>query len=146
MRNQWKYLTALLLVVATLCALTAPVLAASPTTPDSPQSSAYITAVYASGSRGSTSASIYFSITATKRMSSLGATTIALYKSNGTYVAQKTYGSYPNMMGYNKTFHSDTETFYSLASGKYYAVVYFKAANSSGYDTSVYTTSYFYVG
>ena len=146
MKKHFKRFLILLLVIVTVSSMGAPAMAAMPPDSDAPQSSAYISAVYASASAGSSSVSVSLYIAATGKMTSLGSTTIVLYTSGGSYVGKKTYTSYPAMLGYNKSYHSDTETFYNLSSGKYYAIVYFKASNSSGYDTTSYTTSYATVG
>lgn len=145
MNKHFKHFLALLLVAVSICLMIAPTMAATPPDPDSPKASAYISSVYAYGTGGSRSASVYFDITGTGKMTSLGATNIVLYKSGSGYVTQKQYVYYPNMMGYNKSYHSDTESFSGLSAGTYYAIVYYKASNSYGYDTTSYTTDYFYV-
>ena len=74
-------------------------------------------------------------------MTSIGASAISIYKSNGTYVTTIYYLSAGrgNMMGSNKMYHSDTESIY-VGAGSYYAVVTFYAGNSSGSDAQNYRT------
>ena len=145
MKKHFHGTLAAFFIIAILCSIVVPVEATAPPITDSPKASAYINNVYAYGTGGSGSASVYFDITGTGKMTSLGATNIVLYKSGSGYVSQKQYYYYPNMMGYNKTYHYDTESFSGLSAGTYYAVVYYKASNSYGYDTTSYTTDYFYV-
>lgn len=85
---------------------------------------------------------ITFSIQGTARMSELGATTIYLYEDNG-YLSKlvKTYQSsdsnYSNMMDANTFYHGSDVTYEGIAGYKYYAIVNFKAGNSTGSDTTV---------
>lgn len=131
-----------ILVFIILATMTIPVFAAAPETL-SPQASAYITSVYANTTGGSGSITVYFSITGKNKMTSLGATRIVIYDTNGTPVKTYKYDTTSGMMGYNKTFHSGSVTWYGATSGsKYYAIVGYKAADSSGSDTTTYTTGY----
>ena len=143
MRKGLYKLIGMILIIATLCSIISPVLAAAPQDPDSPAASYYIDNVYAEATGTNGTVNVYFSITATGKMSSLGATNIILYNSSG-YVASKQYATTPGMMGYSKTFHSNTIPFTGLASGSYYAIVYYYAGNSSGSDTTSFTTDWSY--
>ncbi len=110
--------------------------------PDSPDASYYIAAYYASVSNGGNGKiKVTFSITGTGTMTSLGASAISIYKSNGTYVTTIYYFSSgrSGMMGSNKIYHSDTESIY-VGAGSYYAVITYYAGNSSGSDSKTYQT------
>lgn len=110
--------------------------------PDSPDASYYI-AGYSAGviNGGNGKIKVSFDITGTGVMTSIGASAISIYKSNGTYVTTIYYLSAGrgNMMGSNKMYHSDTESIY-VGAGSYYAVVTFYAGNSSGSDAQNYRT------
>lgn len=110
--------------------------------PDSPDASYYI-AGYSAGviNGGNGKIKVSFDITGTGVMTSIGASAISIYKSNGTYVTTIYYLSAGrgNMMGSNKMYHSDTESIY-VGAGSYYAVVTFYAGNSSGSDARNYQT------
>lgn len=87
---------------------------------------------------------IEFRVVGTGTMTKLGASTIDIYKSNGTFVKTISYTASGNgyMMGYNTAFHSGSVPYSGVAGQKYYAVVNFFAKNSSGSDTRSYTTAY----
>lgn len=136
-------LLAMALVLVALCSIISPALAAAPPELASPDASYYISNVYAEATGTNGTVYVYFSIMATGKMSSLGATSIILYNSGGQ-VASKYYLTTTGMMGSNQTFYSNTIPFYGLSSGSYFAEVYFKASNSSGYDTTSYTTGWSY--
>lgn len=111
--------------------------------PDSPDASYYIAAYSASVSNGGNGRiKVTFSITGTGIMTSLGASAISIYKSNGTYVTSIYYFSSgrSGMMGSNKAYHSDTESIY-VGAGSYYAVVTFYAGNSTGSDSQAVRTA-----
>lgn len=106
------------------------------------RASSYITKTVAEISANSGSQlSISFSIQGTRRMSELGATTIYLYEDDG-YSSKivKTYRStdsnYPDMMAENTFYHGSNVTYDGIAGNKYYAVVNFKAGDSTGSDTT----------
>ena len=67
---------------------------------------------------------ITFSIQGTARMSELGA-----YQSSDS--------NYSNMMDANTFYHGSDVTYEGIAGYKYYAIVNFKAGNSTGSDTTV---------
>ena len=87
---------------------------------------------------------IEFSVVGTGTMTKLGASTIDIYKSNGTFVKTISYTASGNgyMMGYNTAYHSGSVPYSGVAGQKYYAVVTFYARDSSGSDTRSYTTAY----
>lgn len=78
-----------------------------------------------------------FSITATGKMTEIGATKIEVKNSSGVTVKtfRNTDRDYSFMMGANKTMHSGTVTYQGVPGNQYYAIAYFKAANSTGSDT-----------
>ncbi len=86
---------------------------------------------------------VYFSVTGTDTMSQLGATKIYIKNSSGTTV--RSYYSYstPSMMGHNVEYYEGSVTYNGAISGQMYnAVIYYKAANSSGSETRSFTTGY----
>lgn len=106
-----------------------------------PYASDYISACRASISKGDSSGdvAITFNITAYKTPTSIGASKIVIYKSNGTQVKTIT-GSTSNGLlwssGKNGMYtHSGT------SGTSYYAEVTFIAKNASGSDTRTMTTS-----
>lgn len=111
--------------------------------PDSPDASAYIadySAAVLNGGNGNLKVS--FDVTATGTMLRLGASSIGIYKSNGTYVTTiySADSGRSGMIGSNRAYHGDTETIY-VGAGTYYAVVTFYAKNSSGYGTKTVQTT-----
>lgn len=107
------------------------------------RSSNYIYSRYADAtSIGNGKITINFDITATGRMTTIGATKIEIKSSSGSTL--KTYKctdtGYEYMMGSNRTVYSSSVTYQAISGNSYYAVVYFKAGNSSGSDTATYTT------
>lgn len=110
--------------------------------PDSPDASAYIagySAAVLNGGNGKLKVS--FDVTGTGTMTRLGASSISVYKSNGTYVTTiySADSGRSGMMGSNTAYHGDTESIY-VGAGTYYAVVTFYAKNSSGVGTKSYRT------
>ena len=87
---------------------------------------------------------IKFRVVGTGTMTKLGASTIDIYKSNGTFVKTISYTASGNgyMMGYNTAYHSGSVPYSGVAGQKYYAVVTFYARDSSGSDYRSYTTGY----
>ena len=102
--------------------------------PDSPDASAYI-ADYSAGiiNGGSGVLKVSFDVTGTATMSRIGASTIDIYRSNGTYVTTLVWtdSGRSGMMASNTIYNGDTESVY-VGSGSYYAVIYFYAKNYSG--------------
>lgn len=139
-----RFISMLLIVSAILCMII-PASAANNESELSPAASAYINTVWAEAVGSSGTVRVNFSITATRSMTSLGASCIEIYNSSGTTV--KTF--YPSttggMTGYSTAAYSSHVTWYNATPGaKYYAVVYYHATNSSGHDTSSYVTAYTY--
>ena len=140
-----RRLLAMLLITATVFCMIVPVSAANGDDGVAPAASAYINVVWAEAIGDDGSVRVNFSITATGKMTSLGATYIEIRNSAGTPVK----GFYPSttsgMMGSNKSYYSSNVVWNNATPGaKYYAVVYYAASNSSGHDTAVYTTTYTY--
>ena len=102
--------------------------------PDSPDASAYI-ADYSARviNAGNGNLKVSFDVTGTATMARLGASSISIYKSNGTYVTTIYWldSGRSGMIGSNTIYHGDMETIY-VGAGSYYAVVVFYAKNSSG--------------
>ena len=143
MRTKAHRLIAATIVLAVLCSLMMPVLAVNTDSGISPQASYYITSDYAYVTGGTGSITVSFNITATGWMTSLGAQYIEIYNSSGTLV--KTYNGYTTagMLASNRTSYSSSVTYNGATKGtRYYAVVTFEAANSSGGDSTTYTTGY----
>ena len=110
--------------------------------PDSPDASAYISSYSVSIiNGGSGKLKVDFDVTGTGVMTKIGATSIAIYKCNGTYVGTIRYtdSGRSGMMGNNDYYHSDVET-YNVTPGSYYVVVTVYAKNSSGFDAISVTT------
>ena len=104
--------------------------------PDSPDASAYINSYSVSIiNGGSGKLKVQFDITGKGVMTKIGASCIKIYKSNGDYVATIWYtdSGRSGMMGSNKAYHSDLET-YTVTPGSYYVIITFYAKNSSGSD------------
>ena len=104
--------------------------------PDAPDASAYISSYSVrilNGGNGKLK--VDFDITGTGTMTKIGASCIKVYKSSGAHVATiwHTDSGRGGMMGSNKIYHSDVET-YNVTPGSYYVVITFYAKNSSGSD------------
>ncbi len=111
--------------------------------PAAARSSDYIVSRYASAtSIDGGKITVDFRITATGSMTTIGATKIEIKNSSGTTL--RTYKStetgYESLMGSNRTVYSSSVTYQGISGNSYYAVVYFKAENSSGSDIATYTT------
>ena len=123
----------MILVLSALFVISA---AAAYIPPDSPDASAYISSYSVSIiNGGSGKLKVDFDITGTGTMTKIGASCIKIYKSNGTHVATiwHTDSGRSGMMGSNKMYHSDVET-YTVTPGSYYVKITFYAKNSSGWD------------
>lgn len=132
-------LISMVLALAALLMISA---AAAYIPPDSPDASAYINSYSVSIiNGGSGKLKVQFDITGTGTMTQIGASCIKIYKSNGTHVA--TIWHYDSgrsgMMGSNKAYHSDLET-YTVTPGSYYVKITFYAKNSSGADAKTFQT------
>ena len=143
MRTKAHRLIAVTIVLAVLCTMMMPVFAANTDSGISPQASYYITSDWASASGGTGSVTVSFGIVATGKMTSLGAQKIDIYNYSDTLV--KTYygATTAGLLASNRSSYSNSVTYYGATSGaKYYAVVTFEAANSTGGDSDVYVTKY----
>ena len=142
MKKSFKRSLALLFVVVAIISISAPAFAAD--VDNEPQrASAYINAVYAHTSINNGYVKVYFAITGTGTMTSLGATEILIYDSDNDCVACLDSSNTSGLMGYNRGYYSNTVTGLSAVPGEhYYAFVGFKATNSSGYDTTAYSTNW----
>ena len=111
--------------------------------PDSPDASAYIAEYSAAVLNGGNGVlKVSFDVTGTTTMSSIGASTITIYKSNGTYVTTLAWfdSGRGGMMASNTIYNGDTESVY-VGAGSYYAVVCFYAQKpSGGIGTKTYQT------
>lgn len=102
--------------------------------PDSPDASAYIANYSAKVINGGNGVlKVSFDVTGTATMARIGASSITIYKSNGTYVTTLLWSDSgrSGMMASNTIYNGDTESVY-VGAGSYYAVVCFLARNSSG--------------
>lgn len=111
--------------------------------PDSPDASAYI-ADYAARviNDGNGVLTVSFDVTGTATMSRIGASSITIYRSNGTYVTTLSWSDSgrSGMMASNTIYNGDMESVY-VGAGSYYAVVCFYAKNySGGIGTKTYQT------
>lgn len=142
MNKKMRRLIAVTVILVTLCTMMMPAFAANTDPGVSPQASYYITSDWASVSGGTGSITVSFSISATGKMTSLGAQYIDIYNASGTCVKTFKSSTTSGMLtsGYS---HSSSVTYTGATSGaRYYAVVTFKASNSSGGDSTTYTTGY----
>jgi len=122
---------ALLLSIVMLLSIGA---AAAFVPPDSPDASAYIAEYSAAVLNGGNGVlKVSFDVTGTGTMAKLGAASISIYRSTGTYVTTiySIDSGRGGMMGSNTFYHGDTESIY-VGAGSYYAVVTFYAKNYSG--------------
>lgn len=145
MKSIPRRLLAMLLITAAVFCIIIPVSAANGDDGVAPAASAYINGVWAEAIGNNGSVCVNFSITATRTMTSLGATYIEICNSSGTPVKSFYPAITSGMTGYNKVYYSSSVTWYGATPGaKYYAIVYYQASNSSGGDSAVYTTAYTY--
>lgn len=111
--------------------------------PDSPDASAYIASYSAKVINGGSGVlKVSFDVTGTATMSRIGASSIDIYRSNGTYVTTLiwTDSGRSGMMASNTFYNGDTESVY-VGAGSYYAVMCFYAKNySGGIGTKTYQT------
>jgi len=94
-------------------------------------------------SEGNGKITIGYSIQATRQMSSLGATKIVIKDSSDNTVKTIRYTDpgYDYMMKSNSGSCTKTVPYNGAKGTTYYAIVYFRAGDSTGYDTATYTTS-----
>ena len=74
-------------------------------------------------------------------MSTLGASAIRIYKSDGTYVTRILGTTSNGLLKNNAASLSGSYTYQGSSGTSYYAVVTFTASNSSGSDSRMITTS-----
>ena len=143
MKRKSFRLFAILLVLSMLCAIPVPVAALDlPIDTATPRASYYIASTYASISENNGTVTVSFDIAATGKMTSLGATMVRIKDSNGTTVKTFYSTNTNGMMGSNCSIFYCSVTYYGTSGKQYYAVVSFKAENSSGSDTTSFTTNY----
>lgn len=143
MKSKMRRLTCVLLLMAMAVSLAIPTYAAQTTVePDiSTQASAYINSYSAGIEAGTGSITITFTIAASGRMTSLGASRIDLYKSDGTLVKTYLASSTEGMLASNRFSYAGSVEYTNAKKGTtYYAVVTIKASNSSGGDSRMITT------
>lgn len=142
-----KFLALVLAVSALFCS---PSLAASAPVTEAaggiaPRASYYLSSYAASCTSSGSTLSVNFNVTATGRMSYVGALGIYVYESsNGSsFDCIRTF--YPSgnsqMLKTNSQFHAASVTYDGTNGYYYYAVVSFYAENANGSDTKSYTTS-----
>ena len=108
-----------------------------------PRASLYISRSAGYAIQGDDGIIIGFTLVGTGIMTDIGATRIEIKNASGRLVATYRYtdDGYSNMMGHDRATYSSSITYEDAISGKdYYAVIYFKAGNSSGSDTDTLTT------
>ncbi len=138
-----KRFVSLFLAILLMLAVTIPAMAVNDESKEPTRASAYITSCYAQVTRIGNSVDVYFTITGTGLMTSIGATGIMIFNNHGYCVALLDASNTAGLMGTNRYFYSNTVTWNGAVSGdQYYAIVGFKAENNSGYDTTSYMTTY----
>lgn len=143
MNSKIQKCTSALLVLVLLLTAVEPVIAANTGDTIAPMSSSYISFYYANISGGNGKITVNFNITGTGKMTSIGATKVQIKNSSGTTVKTFYSTTTDGMLGSNRTSYSSSVTYSGASSNsKYYAVVSFKAADSTGSDTASYTTGY----
>ena len=144
MKHKISHLIVFALITCIMCTILVPAFATDDSD-DGPstRASLYINAARAYVDAGSSTGSlkVYFSITSRGKMSSLGAMKIQVYDANGTCVKTFNYYDTSGMMGSNQFAYASYVTYTGAKSGAYYhAVVKFKASNSTGGDSCIFTT------
>lgn len=105
------------------------------------KSSAYLFSYSGTLTRTSTGKlCISFDVTGTNTMIDIGASTVRVYKSNGTLMATYSYTAYSSMMAHNTFFHSSSLTYSGTTGESYYCIITFHARNANGYDSKNYAT------
>ena len=110
--------------------------AAAPNDPDEPQSNSYIwKTTVGIAALGGGEIEIDFSVTATgKRMPDIGATRVAIYKADGTRVADYWYTDpgYEYMIGHNRVSQTASVFYQGVSGQRYYAIVSFFVGTLGG--------------
>ena len=92
-------------------------------------------------SEGNGQIKITFSVRAKNVMSTLGTTSIAIYKSDGSYVTTLYSSSYPNMLTTNARSYSSNVSYNGISGQNYYAIITFYASTGSSSSSPIYTTT-----
>ena len=92
-------------------------------------------------SEGNGKIKITFSVRAKDIMSTLGATSIVIYKSDGSYVTTLYSTSYPSMLTTNARTYSSSVNYNGVSGQNYYAIITFYASTGGGSSSPTYTTS-----
>ena len=133
MYKQSQHLTSLVLVMVLIIALTSSAFAADT------RSDPRISSSNANVLRGNDTLEIFFSITASSTMNTLGATRIVIQWDDGSnWITEDILSvtGYPNMQTVNATYHTALIRYTPLRPGKTYrAVVYLFATDDAGTST-----------
>lgn len=132
----------LFLAFSIVCAFPSNVFAATSGETVQPQASNYIASTMASIYGNDGIITVKFSIVATRVMDSIGATVIRIKDVNGNVVKTFYSSTTDGMMDSGRAIFSGSVTYNATKGQKYYAVVSFKAADSTGGDSDSYTTAY----
>lgn len=131
---------AFILVMLLIMSVSAPAMAAFDEKEPS-RASAYISSCYARTQIVDGVVQVYFRITGTGTMTSIGATDILVYDSDDDCVAYLDSSNTSGLMGSNTIFYQNTiDCLTAVAGERYYAIVGYKAENAYGYDTTSYMT------
>ena len=106
-----------------------------------PYTNAYISSMTGALSKSGDTVNVHFTIYATGTMTSIGASCIRLYTSDGSWVKTFVPTSYSSMLGSNCVIYSGTVSYDGTDGTTYYAVITGYAKNSSGSGTMSYTTA-----
>ena len=142
MRTIYQRFITLFLIFSIVCVFSSNVFAATSDETVEPQASNYISSTMASAYGNDGIITVKFSIVATRVMDSIGATVIRIKDVNGNVVKTFYSNTTTGMMGSNRAIFSSSVTYNAIKGQKYYAVVSFKAADSTGGDSDSYTTTY----
>ncbi len=105
------------------------------------RASDYISYVYARTQIVNGVVQVYYRITGTGTMTSIGATDIMVFDHDDDCVAVLDSSNTTGLMGSNTIFYQNTVDCLTAVSGEhYYAIVGYKAENAYGYDTTSYMT------
>lgn len=108
-----------------------------------PRASAYIESTGVGMERVSNGVKVSFDIMGTGTMSNIGVTMIQIYTAGGDFAKGFYYSTTSGLMGYNRMSYGNSITWTGASSStRYYAVVTFKASNSTGSDTHTMITPY----
>ncbi len=142
MKKTSKRFLSLILVLVAVLATVLPAYAVSDEE-EQQRASAYISAVYAYTTVSNGSVNVYFAITGTGTMDSLGATDIYIFNSHNYCVAILDDTNTTGLMGYNQGYYSNTISWpYAVSGERYRAIVAYKAEKDGGYDTTGYETNW----